>query len=165
MSHRNEIVELPRTVIVGVDTHKHIHVAVALDALGARLATRSASADRAGYMELVAWARALGIVEAFGIEGTGSYGVGLASFVRRHAIRVVEVSHCGPAKATQQRQERYDRRRDRRPLGAVGDRDSHPEDRRRRRRDGAPDPNRPRHRRKSPQCRHHHAQVADRQRL
>ena len=63
MSHRNEIVELPRTVIVGVDTHKHIHVAVALDALGARLATRSASADRAGYMELVAWARALGIVE------------------------------------------------------------------------------------------------------
>ena len=94
MSHRNEIVELPRTVIVGVDTHKHIHVAVALDALGARLATCSASADRAGYMELVAWARALGIVEAFGIEGTGSYGVGLASFVRRHAIRVVEVSHC-----------------------------------------------------------------------
>ena len=94
MSHRNEIVELPRTVIVGVDTHKHIHVAVALDALGARLATCSASADRAGYMELVAWARALGLVEAFGIEGTGSYGVGLASFVRRHAIRVVEVSHC-----------------------------------------------------------------------
>ena len=94
MSHRNEIVELPRTVIVGVDTHKHIHVAVALDALGARLATCSASADRAGYMELVAWARALGIVEAFGIEGTGSYGVGFASFVRRHAIRVVEVSHC-----------------------------------------------------------------------
>ena len=94
MSHRNEIVELPRTVIVGVDTYKHIHVAVALDALGARLATCSASADRGGYMELVAWARALGIVEAFGIEGTGSYGVGLASFVRRHAIRVVEVSHC-----------------------------------------------------------------------
>ena len=93
MSHRNEIVELSRTVIVGVDTHTHIHVAVALDAIGARLATCSASADRAGYMELVAWARALGLVEAFGIEGTGSYGVGLASFVRRHAIRVVEVSH------------------------------------------------------------------------
>ena len=115
MSHRNEIVELPRTVIVGVDTHKHIHVAVALDALGARLATCSASADRAGYMELVAWARALGIVEAFGIEGTGSSGVGLASFVRRHALRVVEGQPLRPAKATQQRQERYDRRRDRRP--------------------------------------------------
>jgi transposase len=36
----------------------------------------------------------LGSVEAFGIEGTGSYGVGLASFVRRQAIRVVEVNHC-----------------------------------------------------------------------
>ena len=42
----------------------------------------------------VDWARGLGTVEAFGIEGTGSYGVGLASFVRRHAVRVVEVSHC-----------------------------------------------------------------------
>ena len=40
------------------------------------------------------WARTLGAVEAFGIEGTGSYGVGLASFVRRHAVRVVEVNHC-----------------------------------------------------------------------
>jgi transposase len=82
------------TIIVGVDTHKHVHVAVAIDRLGARLATCSAAADRAGYAELMAWARALGVVEAFGIEGTGSYGVGLASFVRRHAVRVVEVSHC-----------------------------------------------------------------------
>ena len=52
------------------------------------------SADRAGYAHLVAWARERGIVEAFGMEGTGSYGAGLASFVRRHAIRVVEVNHC-----------------------------------------------------------------------
>ena len=81
-------------VIVGVDTHKLVHVAVAINLLGARLATISVSADRAGYAELVAWAQALGIVEAFGIEGTGSYGAGLASFVRRQAIRVVEVNHC-----------------------------------------------------------------------
>ena len=52
------------------------------------------SADRAGYAHLVAWARERGIVESFGMEGTGSYGAGLASFVRRHAIRVVEVNHC-----------------------------------------------------------------------
>ena len=82
------------TVIVGVDTHKHVHVAVAIDCLGARLASCSVSADRAGYAELLTWARTLGTVEAFGIEGTGSYGVGLASFVRRHAVRVVEVNHC-----------------------------------------------------------------------
>ena len=82
------------TVIVGVDTHKHVHVAVAIDGVGAKLATCTVSADRAGYAVLVDWARGLGTVEAFGIEGTGSSGVGLASFVRRHAVRVVEVSHC-----------------------------------------------------------------------
>ena len=67
---------------------------MAIDRLGTRLASCSASADRAGYAELVAWARTLGTIEAFGIEGTGSYGVGLASYVRRQALRVVEVSHC-----------------------------------------------------------------------
>lgn len=94
MSHSHALVASPAIVIIGVDTHKYVHVAVAIDALGIRLAALSASADRAGYAELVAWARSLGTVEAFGIEGTGSYGVGLASHVRRHAIRVVEVSHC-----------------------------------------------------------------------
>jgi transposase len=82
------------TVIIGVDTHKHVHVAVAINGLGACLGSCSAAADRAGYGELVAWARTLGTVEAFGIEGSGSYGVGLASFVRRQAVRVVEVNHC-----------------------------------------------------------------------
>src|SRR4051812_5547655 len=81
-------------IIVGVDTHKFVHVAVAIDHLGTRLASCSVSVDRAGYAELLAWARALGRIDAFGIEGTGSYGVGLASYVRRQALRVVEVSHC-----------------------------------------------------------------------
>ena len=81
-------------ITVGVDTHKFVHVAVAIDHLGTRLASCSVSVDRAGYAELLAWARALGRIEAFGIEGTGSYGVGLASYVRRQALRVVEVSHC-----------------------------------------------------------------------
>ena len=65
-------------VIVGVDTHKHEHVAVAINGLGARLAMGRAAANQAGYAELLAWARQLGEIEAFGIEGTGSYGVGLA---------------------------------------------------------------------------------------
>ena len=94
MSKRIARVEPAVTVIVGVDTHKHVHVAVAVDHLGARLGSCSVPANRGGYAELVAWARTLGAVEAFGIEGTGSYGVGLASFVRRHAVRVVEVNHC-----------------------------------------------------------------------
>lgn len=88
------LVDPTAKVIIGVDTHKHVHVAVAINLLGAGVADRSAPADRAGYAELVEWARTLGAVDAFEIEGTGSYGVGLASYVRRQAIRVVEVNHC-----------------------------------------------------------------------
>ena len=60
-------------MIVGIDTHKHEHVAVAINDLGARLATFRAPANGAGYADLVAWACTLGDLEAFGIEGTGSY--------------------------------------------------------------------------------------------
>jgi transposase len=34
----------------------------------------------------------LGRVRAFGVEGTGSYGIGLARFLRRHVEAVIEVS-------------------------------------------------------------------------
>ena len=81
-------------VIVGVDTHKHEHVAVAINDLGARLATFRVPANGAGYADLVAWARTLGDLETFGIEGTGSYGVGLARSVRRQGLHVVEVNRC-----------------------------------------------------------------------
>ena len=82
------------SVIVGVDTHKHLHVAVALDANGVRLAERAVSAEGGGYAQLEAWARALGRVRCFGIEGTGSYGAGLAGFLRRGGHRVVEVNRA-----------------------------------------------------------------------
>ena len=38
-----------RRVIVGVDTHKDAHVAVAVDEVGGRLGSASFSADRDGY--------------------------------------------------------------------------------------------------------------------
>src|SRR5215831_12790016 len=79
-------------VVVGVDTHKHEHVAVALDGLGGRLGELAIVANPGGYAELVAWADQLGTVVAFGVEGTGSYGSGLARFLRRQARTVTEVS-------------------------------------------------------------------------
>jgi len=82
----------PRRVIIGVDTHKHVHVAVALDTFGVRLDDRSFAADSDGYAKLVGWAEGLGRVEAFGIEGTGSYGAGLTSVVRRAGHRAIEVN-------------------------------------------------------------------------
>ena len=49
-------------VIVGVDTHKHLHAAVAISALGARLGTMTVPANAKGYRDLEAWARSLGPV-------------------------------------------------------------------------------------------------------
>ncbi len=80
-----------RRVVVGVDTHKYIHVAVALDDLGGRIDARSFAAERSGYEQLIDWASSLGREVIFGVEGTGSYGAGLASAIRRRSIGVLEV--------------------------------------------------------------------------
>jgi transposase len=79
-------------IIVGVDTHKYVHVAVAIDELGTRLGECHVRANREGYAQLEAWAASLGQAKAFGVEGTGSYGVGLASYLRRNGHRLVEVN-------------------------------------------------------------------------
>ncbi len=76
---------------VGVDTHADVHVAAALDQLGRLLATQSVPSTPAGYRALVAWAGRLGTVERFGIEGTGSYGAGLARWLRGRGFEVLEV--------------------------------------------------------------------------
>lgn len=79
-------------IIVGVDTHKHVHVAVAIDSLGVRLGDLVVPADTSGYRQLAEWAETWGDVEVFGVEGTGSYGAGLASYLRRQGHRIVEVN-------------------------------------------------------------------------
>jgi transposase len=78
------------SVIVGVDTHKHVHVAVALSGNGERLGDLMIAAERAGYEQLLSWAKRFGRVERFGIEGSGSYGQGLVSYLRRHDQQVLE---------------------------------------------------------------------------
>jgi transposase len=82
----------PGDVVVGVDTHKDQHVAVALDGLGGRVGQLEIDANNVGYGELVAWAEGLGRVRGWGIEGCGSYGIGLARFLRRHNHQPIEVS-------------------------------------------------------------------------
>jgi len=78
-------------VTVGVDTHKDTHVARAKDQLGRRLGERAIPTTPAGYADLLAWAKGLGVVETFGLEGTSSYGAGLARHLRRKGQVVVEV--------------------------------------------------------------------------
>jgi transposase len=88
-------------VIVGVDTHKHEHVAVVIDGLGGRLAELYVPVNNDGYHRLLEWAASFGTVYAFGVEGTGSYGLGLARFCRRNTVKVIEVSR--PPRAGERR--------------------------------------------------------------
>jgi transposase len=80
-------------VIVGVDTHKDRHMAVAIDGLGVQLGGPvEVAASNDGYGQLMAWASGLGCIHGFGVEGCGSYGQGLARFLRRHGYLVREVA-------------------------------------------------------------------------
>ncbi len=80
-----------RRIVGGVDTHADAHVAAAIDANGGLLGVESFTADRAGYGELVEWLAGFGAVSLVGVEGTGSWGVGLARFLNEAGVEVVEV--------------------------------------------------------------------------
>jgi len=75
----------------GVDTHADVHVAAAIDHNGGVLGIESFPTNEAGYENLVGWIASFGPIERVGVEGTGSYGVGLARFLTATGIDVVEV--------------------------------------------------------------------------
>ena len=93
-------------VIIGVYTHRDQHVAVAIDQRGVRLGERHAPANISGYGELERWSRSLGDIHVFGIEGTGSYGAGIARFLTGHGYTVVEVNR--PDRSTRYRKGKSD---------------------------------------------------------
>ena len=95
------IVEDTRVITGGVDTHADMHVAAALDSIGGLLGVREFPATAAGYAGLLGWLRSLGNLALAGVEGTGSYGAGLARYLAAAGVRVVEVD----------RPDRQDRRR------------------------------------------------------
>jgi transposase len=78
-------------VVLGVDTHLDLHVAVALDQLGRRLGDVTVPTTRKGYQNLLAWAEGFGPLRRAGVEGTGSYGAGLARHLRAMAVPVTEI--------------------------------------------------------------------------
>jgi transposase len=78
-------------IAVGVDTHKHQHLAVAVDALGQLLAEITITATLAGYRELLVWITGLEGEVRVGIEGAGSYGAGLCEYLQDNGVIVFEV--------------------------------------------------------------------------
>ncbi len=66
------------SVVGGVDTHADVHVAAAVDSNGGVLGIESFPTDMVGYEALAGWLVGFGPVIRVGVEGTGSYGVGLS---------------------------------------------------------------------------------------
>src|SRR5690349_13660073 len=85
------IAEQAMPVTGGVDTHADVHVAAAVDQVGRVLGTQAFAADAAGYRAALAWMRAHGELAKVGVEGTGSYGAGLARYLAACGVEVAEV--------------------------------------------------------------------------
>ncbi len=79
-------------MIGGVDTHKDVHVAAVIDDRGKILDSSSFETTTAGYRKLLAWLRSYGELQSVGVEGTGSYGAGLAHYLATEGIEVLEVN-------------------------------------------------------------------------
>ncbi len=82
----------PVPVFGGVDTHKDVHVAAVVDERGKILDTASFEVNSRGYAALRAWLASFGRLIRVGVEGTGSYGAGLARYLHDHDVEVVEVN-------------------------------------------------------------------------
>lgn len=80
-----------RPVTGGVDTHGKTHHAAAVDQTGRVLGDREFPATAAGYRALCSWLRSWGRVVKVGVEGTGTYGAGLARYLAGQGIALVEV--------------------------------------------------------------------------
>jgi transposase len=92
---KDDMASLPgvaRQVTVGVDSHKDVHVAAAVDQVGRILGTTWVPTTTQGSAQLLRWATHLGQVQRFGIEGTGSFGAGLSRWLQQQGHEVVEVN-------------------------------------------------------------------------
>ncbi len=85
------IVESTRSITGGIDTHLDVHVAAVVDRNGGILGVESFARTRAGFRDLHGWLRSFGALTRVGVEGTGTYGAGIARFLRAQDLEVIEV--------------------------------------------------------------------------
>lgn len=100
------MVDTITAVVGGVDTHRDTHTAVSLDQLGRRLGSKTFPTDQRGLAALVTWLDSYGPISAIGVEGTGSYGAGLARHLQTRNIDVFEVER--PLRTRSQRKGKSD---------------------------------------------------------
>jgi transposase len=81
-----------RMITIGVDAHKRVHVALALDDAGRELASWRGPNSVTGWQQLFQWAESWQSEPQWGIEGAWGYGRGLAQFLVAAGQRVYEVN-------------------------------------------------------------------------
>jgi transposase len=79
-------------VTIGVDAHKAVHQALALDDTGTVLGTWRGANTPEHWQQLLEWAATLPGPRQWGIEGAWNYGRGLAQFLVAQGERVFEVN-------------------------------------------------------------------------
>lgn len=81
--------------VIGGDTHRDTHALEMLTPSGATIATLAIDNDDDGFLDAIAWIaeHAPGPRIVVGLEGTRSYGIGLARAVRAAGLVIVEVEH------------------------------------------------------------------------
>jgi len=78
--------------VIGVDTHKLSHTASVVALNGAELATKTVPADAFGYRRILAFAKERAPGERlWAIEGTGSFGGGLTTYLLEQGEPVAEI--------------------------------------------------------------------------
>lgn len=85
------ITQTARRVIGGIDTHGDTHVVAAVDELGQALGHASFATTAAGHRRLFDWLAGKGEIVKVGIEGTGSWGAGIARYLAAQGVELVEV--------------------------------------------------------------------------
>jgi transposase len=97
LKENNRVTMLAEQVdgVIGVDTHRDTLAAAAVNPIGAVLSSADAPANVRGYRRLLDFARQhIPGRRCWALEGIGSYGAGLATFLDQAGERVVEV--CRP---------------------------------------------------------------------
>lgn len=73
-----------------------------ISGLGREVADQEFPTTAAGYRRAVAWLIGHGPLEAVGVEGTSSYGVGITTELLRAGVKVIEVNRTRPAERRKQ---------------------------------------------------------------
>ena len=79
-------------ITLGVDAHKKLHVATAVDEIGHEIGQWRGPNTDAGWRSALKWATTLGDSHQWGIEGAWGYGRGLAQFLVARGEPVYEVN-------------------------------------------------------------------------